>query len=320
MGSSLGSSLWGQPLGSTIGVISGVNHWGYLFGVTRWGQPLGSFLRVSPRVNIWGPSLGSFLQEHPFGVSPKESLGVIPWGSPLWGQFFGQPLGSTFRISTWRSTFWGLPLGPKPGPELGSVTPCCGSRTWGGSYGGWRTSVVSPWVGDTPNPIVTFMGFRCHPEVSLPHLVAPKDAVGHAGGPGGVLWGWRTFVVSPWVGDTSDPIVTSVGFQVSPEVSLPPFGSPGGRCGSHWRTWGGILWGWRTFVVSPWVRDTPNPIVTFMGFRCHPEVSLPLLVAPKDAVGHAGGPAGVLWGWRTFMVSLWVGDTPNPSVGFHVSP
>ena len=176
MGSSLGSSLWGQPLGSTIGVISGVNHWGYLFGVTRWGHPLGSFLRVSPRVNIWGPSLGSFLQEHPFGV--------IPWGSPLWGQFFGQPLGSTFRISTWRSTFWGHlfevniwghffginpwrstfgVLGPKPGPELGSVTPCCGSRTWGGSYGGWRTFMVSPWVGDTPNPIVTSVGFHVSP-------------------------------------------------------------------------------------------------------------------------------------------------------------
>ena len=66
---------------------------------------------------------------------------------------------------------------------------------------------------------VSCVTLRCHCPLWAPfgsHLVAMGDVWVTLEDLQGVLWGWRTFVVSPWVGDTPDPIVTFMGFQVSP--------------------------------------------------------------------------------------------------------
>ena len=79
----LRSFLWGQPLGSNIGVVSGVfplgsnigvKHWGCLwglpFGVKHWGQPIGQPLGSTIGVVSGVICLGS-------------NIGVIPLGSTI---------------------------------------------------------------------------------------------------------------------------------------------------------------------------------------------------------------------------------------------
>ena len=162
---------------------------------------------------------------------------------------------------------------------------------------------------------------RCHCPLWWPWgtLWVTLEDLGVSYGVGGPSWCHRGL---------GTPQIPLWGFMCHPEVSLPPLGPicwPWGMCGSHWRTWGrpmgledlhGVTVGW----------GHPKSLCGVLGvtLRCHCPLWVSFgshLVALGDSVGHAGGPGGVLWGWRTNVMSLWVGDTSDPivtSVGLQV--